>query len=98
MHEKICINNAYKIFSLRGEWLYSQGRGRHFRVGDQEELSQYLSTVCPLTGEQLETEEDRKLRLILSKAQHHQQQLREQCNKKFLVVNFCHSNQKQYCS
>ncbi|KAI4463310.1 protein phosphatase 1 regulatory subunit sds22-related [Holotrichia oblita] len=63
---------------LRGEWLYSQGRGRHFRVGDQQELSQYLASVCPLTGEQLETEEDRKLRLILSKAQHHQQQLREQ--------------------
>ncbi|GJQ84535.1 putative leucine-rich repeat protein [Trypoxylus dichotomus] len=66
------------IESLRGEWLYSQGRGRHFRVGDQQELSQYLASVCPLTGEQLETEEDRKLRLILSKAQHHQQQLREQ--------------------
>lgn len=65
-------------FSLRAEWLYSQGRGRHFRVGDQQELSQYLATVCPLTGEALETEEDRKLRLILSKAQHHQQQLREQ--------------------
>ncbi|VEN63374.1 unnamed protein product [Callosobruchus maculatus] len=66
------------IDSLRAEWLYSQGRGRHFRVGDQRELTQYLATVCPLTGEKLETEEDRKLRLILSKAQHHQQQLRQQ--------------------
>ncbi|KAB0798811.1 hypothetical protein PPYR_06691 [Photinus pyralis] len=66
------------IESLRAEWLYSQGRGRHFRVGDQQELSQYLATVCPLSGETLETEEDRKLRLILSKAQHHQQQLRDQ--------------------
>ncbi|CAH1159643.1 unnamed protein product [Phaedon cochleariae] len=66
------------IESLRAEWLYSQGRGRHYRVGDQRELVQYLATVCPLTGETLETEEDRKLRLILSKAQHHQQQLREQ--------------------
>ncbi|VEN63371.1 unnamed protein product [Callosobruchus maculatus] len=66
------------IESLRAEWLYSQGRGRHFRVGDQRELTQYLATVCPLTGEKLETEEDRKLRLILSKAQHHQQQLRQQ--------------------
>ncbi|KAJ8970356.1 hypothetical protein NQ314_001267 [Rhamnusium bicolor] len=66
------------IESLRAEWLYSQGRGRHYRVGDQKELAQYLATVCPLTGETLETEEDRKLRLILSKAQHHQQQLREQ--------------------
>ncbi|KAF2904946.1 hypothetical protein ILUMI_01227 [Ignelater luminosus] len=66
------------IESLRAEWLYSQGRGRHFRVGDQQELSQYLATVCPLTGEALETEEDRKLRIILSKAKHHQQQLRDQ--------------------
>lgn len=74
--------------SLRGEWLYSQGRGRHFRVGDQEDLSQYLASVCPLTGEQLETEEDRKLRLILSKAQHHQKQLREQLVCK-LYGKFC---------
>ncbi|CAH1991339.1 unnamed protein product [Acanthoscelides obtectus] len=66
------------IESLRAEWLYSQGRGRNFRVGDQKELTSYLATVCPLTGERLETEEDRKLRLILSKAQHHQQQLRQQ--------------------
>ncbi|XP_050303898.1 centrosomal protein of 97 kDa [Anthonomus grandis grandis] len=66
------------IESLRAEWLYSQGRGRHFRIGDQKELIEYLAMVCPLTGEALETEDDRKLRLILSKAQHHQQQLREQ--------------------
>ncbi|CAH0561261.1 unnamed protein product [Brassicogethes aeneus] len=63
---------------LRAEWLYSQGRGRHYRVGDQSELTQYLASVCPLGGEALETEDDRKLRLILSKAQHHQQQLKEQ--------------------
>lgn len=75
MHEH---DNSRKYFSLRAEWLYSQGRGRHYRVGDQKELTQYLATVCPLTGETLETEEDRKLRLILSKAQHHQQQLKEQ--------------------
>lgn len=74
----------WRNYSLRGEWLYSQGRGRHFRVGDQEDLSQYLASVCPLSGEQLETEEDRKLRLILSKAQHHQQQLREQCNTNYI--------------
>lgn len=58
--------------------MYSQGRGRHFRVGDQKELVQYLASVCPLTGEALESEEHRKLRLILSKAKHHQQQLRDQ--------------------
>lgn len=73
------------MFSLRAEWLYSQGRGRHFRVGDQQELTQYLSTVCPLTGQSYETEEDRKLRIILSKAQHHQQQLREQSNGTLLI-------------
>nr|CAI5838776.1 unnamed protein product [Callosobruchus analis] len=72
-----CVNMTGNNI-LRAEWLYSQGRGRHFRVGDQRELTQYLATVCPLTGEKLETEEDRKLRLILSKAQHHQQQLRQQ--------------------
>ncbi|KAK9885668.1 hypothetical protein WA026_012430 [Henosepilachna vigintioctopunctata] len=66
------------IESLRAEWLYSQGRGRHFRIGDHNELAQYLATVCPLSGEALETEEDRKLRLILSKAQQHQRQLRDQ--------------------
>lgn len=60
--------------------MYSQGRGRHFRVGDQQELIQYLATVCPLAGEAYETEEDKKLRIILSKAQQHQQQLREQSN------------------
>lgn len=68
----------YFVDSLRAEWLYSQGRGRHFRIGDHQELTQYLASVCPLSGETLETEEDRKLRLILSKAQHHQQQLRDQ--------------------
>lgn len=67
------------IESLRGEWLYSQGRGRHFRIGEHAALVQYLATVCPLSAAQpLETEEDRKLRLILSKAQHHQQQLRDE--------------------
>lgn len=34
--------------------------------------------MCPLSGECLENETDRKLRLILSKAQHHQQQLSQQ--------------------
>ena len=42
------------IESLKAEWLYSQGRGRQFRVGEQIELAKYLSSVCPLTGEALE--------------------------------------------
>ncbi|KAE8745279.1 hypothetical protein FOCC_FOCC007964 [Frankliniella occidentalis] len=67
-----------EIESLKAEWLYSQGRGRQFRPGDHESLVAYLASTCPLGGESLETEEDRKLRLILSKAQHHQQQLKQQ--------------------
>ncbi|KAH8409463.1 hypothetical protein KR222_005948, partial [Zaprionus bogoriensis] len=66
------------IESLKAEWLYSQGRGRQFRVGDQAALAKYLSSVCPLVGKALENENDRKLRLILSKAQHHQRQLQEE--------------------
>lgn len=66
------------IESLKAEWLYSQGRGRQFRVGEQEQLSKYLSSVCPLSGEALENENERKLRIILSKAQQHQRQLQEQ--------------------
>lgn len=66
------------IESLKAEWLYSQGKGRSFRVGEQQALAQYLSQSCPLSGEALENENERKLRLILSKAQQHQRQLQEQ--------------------
>ncbi|KAJ6648293.1 Centrosomal protein of 97 kDa [Pseudolycoriella hygida] len=66
------------IESLKAEWLYSQGRGRQFRVGEQVDLAKYLSSVCPLSGEVLENENERKLRLILSKAQQHQRQLQEE--------------------
>ncbi|XP_051163083.1 centrosomal protein of 97 kDa isoform X2 [Leptopilina boulardi] len=66
------------IESLKAEWLYSQGRGRQFRIGEHSLLAQYLASVCPLSGESLENETDRKLRLILSKAQHHQMQLSQQ--------------------
>lgn len=66
------------IESLKAEWLYSQGRGRQFRIGEQDALAKYLSSVCPLSGEALENENERKLRLILSKAQQHQRQLQEQ--------------------
>lgn len=55
------------IESLKAEWLYSQGRGRQFRIGEQGDLARYLSSVCPLSGEVLENENERKLRLILSK-------------------------------
>ncbi|KAK7873559.1 hypothetical protein R5R35_008800 [Gryllus longicercus] len=66
------------IESLKAEWLYSQGRGRQFRAGEQQALAQYLAGVCPMSGDTLQTEEERKLRLILSKAQQHQQALRDQ--------------------
>ncbi|KAL5278999.1 CEP97 family protein [Megaselia abdita] len=66
------------IESLKAEWLYSQGRGRQFRLGEQGSLAKYLSSVCPLTGKALENENERKLRLILSKAQQHQRQLQEE--------------------
>lgn len=66
------------IESLKAEWLYSQGRGRQFRVGEQAGLCRYLASCCPLNGEALESDSERKLRLILSKAQQHQKQLQEE--------------------
>lgn len=66
------------IESLRAEWLFSQGKGRSFRVGEHQALVQYLAQTCPLSGETLENENERKLRLILSKAQQHQRQLQEE--------------------
>lgn len=66
------------IESLRAEWLFSQGKGRSFRIGEHQALIQYLAQTCPLSGETLENENERKLRLILSKAQQHQRQLQEE--------------------
>lgn len=63
-------------FSLKAEWMYSQSKGRHFNVGQHDDLLVYLLSVCPLhPGE--DWEEDKKLNLILSKVQEHQQSLRE---------------------
>ena len=33
--------------SLKAEWLFSQGRGRNFHVGQHLPLIQYLASVCP---------------------------------------------------
>lgn len=74
------------IESLKAEWLYSQGRGRQFRIGEQTALARYLSSVCPLSGEVLENENERKLRLILSKAQQHQRQLQAESSGRVFVV------------
>ncbi|KPJ01406.1 Centrosomal protein of 97 kDa [Papilio xuthus] len=52
------------IESLKAEWLYSQGKGRHFHEGQHRELCEYLAATCPLTADALETEEQRKLRLL----------------------------------
>uniref|UniRef100_A0A8D8SW91 Centrosomal protein of 97 kDa n=1 Tax=Cacopsylla melanoneura TaxID=428564 RepID=A0A8D8SW91_9HEMI len=76
---------ATKMECLKAEWLYSQGRGRKFHVGQHEELLEYLSQQ---TGSsQLTTcnggtggvgEDEKKLRLVLSKAQMYQQQLKQE--------------------
>ena len=53
---------------LQAEWMYSQSKGRQFNEGEQEKLVEYLTQTCPLDPS-LETEQDRKLNLILSKVQ-----------------------------
>ena len=59
--------------------MYSQGKGRCYRQGEHVELTKYLCEICPKPAEHnLESEDEKKLRLILSKAQQHQQQLKEQ--------------------
>ncbi|KAL3881429.1 hypothetical protein ACJMK2_027871 [Sinanodonta woodiana] len=64
---------------LKSEWLYSQGRGRHFKVGQHAELVQYLAISCPLTtSAELESAEDAKLAHILSKQRFHQHQLQQE--------------------
>ena len=55
--------------------MYSQSKGRQFTEGEQRKLVEYLIQTCPLDPDQ-ETEQDRKLNLILSKVQEHQSSLR----------------------
>ncbi|CAH1798669.1 unnamed protein product [Owenia fusiformis] len=62
--------------SLKAEWLYSQGKGRHFKPGQHSDLSHYLAHTCPLTAQtELETLEEARLSKVLGKQQYHQQQL-----------------------
>ena len=56
--------------------MYSQSKGRQFSEGEQEKVVEYLTQTCPLDPSQ-ETEQDRKLNLILSKVQEHQSSLRQ---------------------
>ncbi|EEB19768.1 conserved hypothetical protein [Pediculus humanus corporis] len=71
------------IECLKAEWLYSQGKGRSFQVGDHKALVEYLVSVCPVKKGNDETDV-KKLKLILSKAQHHQKQLKEQLSEENL--------------
>lgn len=63
---------------LKGEWLYSQGKGRMFRPGQHTQLVQYLASTCPLTAATaLQSAEDAKLERILNKQRQHQKQLKQ---------------------
>ncbi|CAC5380139.1 CEP97 [Mytilus coruscus] len=76
---KLQVLDGYKVTEkerLKAEWIYSQGKGRHFKPGQHAELCQYLSNICPLTASaELESQEDAKLSQILYKQKLHQQQL-----------------------
>ena len=86
---KKCIFFFY--FSLKAEWMYSQSKGRSYLVGQHDDLLAYLLSVCPLhPGE--DWEEDKKLNLILSKVQEHQQSLREPgSGSKLLILFYNHA-------
>ena len=52
--------------------MYSQSKGRQFQAGEHSGLVAYLRTTCPLDPAQ-ETDQDRKLGVILSKVTQHTQ-------------------------
>ena len=59
--------------SLVAEWLYSQGKGRQFKVTQHEELIQYLATMRPDVCNGTDVEESSsKLDKILNLARQHQ--------------------------
>lgn len=76
------------FFSLKAEWLYSQGQGRKFHTGQHVALVRYLTETCPITSHALETEQERKLRLVLSKAQQYREQLHSKYNLLHTISNF----------
>ena len=72
--------------SLVAEWLYSQGKGRQFKIGQHEELSHYLATVRPDVNISNGTgEENGKLDKILNLARQHHSDL--QLTQPVLVVS-----------
>ncbi|XP_045127061.1 flocculation protein FLO11-like isoform X2 [Portunus trituberculatus] len=85
-----CLNlkvlDGYKVTpkeSLKAEWLYSQGKGRGFQIGEHTALVQYLSGVCLAGGgwggADLPDDDD-KLAKILQLAKQHQHDLRHAVN------------------
>ena len=42
------------LFSLKAEWLLSQGKGRSFRPGEHRELVRYLIKVCGIDADEVE--------------------------------------------
>jgi hypothetical protein len=58
------------LFSLKAEWLYSQGKGRHFRPGQHLQLLEYLSKTCCLNSNETASDEVR-LSKVLEKQQHY---------------------------
>ncbi|XP_064472909.1 centrosomal protein of 97 kDa-like [Ornithodoros turicata] len=62
--------------SLKAEWLYSQGKGRCFHLGDHLALVEYLSQVCPMTtADQLESEDEERISRVLRMQRQHREQL-----------------------
>ena len=73
--------SANRIYfnSLKAEWLYSQGKGRGYQVGEHTALVHYLSGICLAGGGWGGADlpdEDAKLGKILQLAKFHQQGLR----------------------
>ncbi|XP_072018900.1 centrosomal protein of 97 kDa-like isoform X2 [Amphiura filiformis] len=62
--------------SLKGEWLYSQGKGRMFHPGQHAGVVEYLGGTCPLTSmSELQSKEDEKLAKILHLQKIHQSEI-----------------------
>ena len=65
------------FFRLKGEWLYSQGKGRHFKPGEHEAAVEYLNRNFPspkigrsVTGIN-ENEEERLEKVLRMSKMHH---------------------------